>query len=38
LALNETLEARVAELRQEAKSLDILNDTGVAVAAELADL
>jgi PAS domain S-box-containing protein len=35
LALNETLEARVAELRQEAKSLEILNDTGVAVAAEL---
>jgi PAS domain S-box-containing protein len=35
LALNETLEARVAELRQEAKILEILNDTGVAVAAEL---
>ena len=35
LALNETLEARIAELRQEAKSLEILNDTGVAVAAEL---
>jgi PAS domain S-box-containing protein len=35
LALNETLEARVAELRQEAKTLEILNDTGVAVAAEL---
>ena len=35
LALNETLEARIAELRQEAKNLEILNDTGVAVAAEL---
>jgi PAS domain S-box-containing protein len=34
LALNETLEARVAELRQEARNLEILNDTGVAVAAE----
>src|ERR1700722_3821262 len=34
LALNETLEARVAELRQEARYLEILNDTGVAVAAE----
>jgi len=32
--LNETLEARVAELRQEARYLEILNDTGVAVAAE----
>jgi PAS domain S-box-containing protein len=35
LALNETLEARIADLRQEAKNLEILNDTGVAVAAEL---
>src|ERR1700676_5159891 len=34
LALNETLEARVGELRQEARYLEILNDTGVAVAAE----
>ena len=34
LALNETLEARVAELRQEARYLEILNNTGVAVAAE----
>jgi PAS fold len=34
LALNESLEARVAELRQEARYLEILNDTGVAVAAE----
>jgi PAS domain S-box-containing protein len=34
LALNETLEARVGELRQEARTLEILNDTGVAVAAE----
>jgi PAS domain S-box-containing protein len=35
LALNETLEARIAELRQEAKNLEILNNIGVAVAAEL---
>jgi PAS domain S-box-containing protein len=34
LALNETLETRVGELRQEARYLEILNDTGVAVAAE----
>jgi PAS domain S-box-containing protein len=34
LALNETLEARVTELRLEARNLEILNDTGVAVAAE----
>jgi PAS domain S-box-containing protein len=34
LALNETLEARVAELRQEARYLEVLNATGVAVAAE----
>ena len=34
LALNETLEARVTELRQEARNLEILNETGVAVAAE----
>jgi PAS domain S-box-containing protein len=34
LALNETLEARVTELRQEAQYLEILNDTGVAVAAQ----
>ena len=34
LALNETLEARVTELRQEARILEILNETGVAVAAE----
>ena len=34
LALNETLEARVTELRQEARYLEILNNTGVAVAAE----
>ncbi|MGC2812415.1 MAG: response regulator [Bradyrhizobium sp.] len=32
--MNETLEARVSELRQEARYLEILNDTGVAVAAE----
>ena len=34
LALNETLEARVAEVREEAHTLEILNRTGVAVAAE----
>jgi PAS domain S-box-containing protein len=34
LALNETLEARVAEARQEARTLEVLNQTGVAVAAE----
>jgi PAS domain S-box-containing protein len=34
LGLNETLEARVAEARQEALTLEILNATGVAVAAE----
>ena len=35
LALNETLEARVAELREEARVLEILNETGATVAAEL---
>jgi len=35
LALNETLEARVAEVGEEARTLEILNRTGVAVAAEL---
>lgn len=35
LALTETLEARVAELREEARILEILNRTGVALAAEL---
>ena len=35
LALNETLEARVAEVRQEARTLEVLNRTGVAIAAEL---
>ena len=35
LALTETLEARVAEVRDEARVLEILNRTGVAVAAEL---
>lgn len=35
LALNETLEARVAEVRQEARTLEVLNKTGVAIAAEL---
>ena len=35
LALNETLEARVREVREEARTLELLNRTGVAVAAEL---
>lgn len=34
LALNETLEARVAEARAEAHTLEVLNRTGIAVAAE----
>jgi PAS domain S-box-containing protein len=35
LAVNETLEARVAELREETRTLEVLNRTGTAVAAEL---
>ena len=35
LGLTETLEARVAELAEEARALEILNRTGVALAAEL---
>lgn len=35
LALNETLEARVAEIREEARTLEILNRTGAALASEL---
>ena len=35
LALNETLEARVAELREEARTLEVLNRTGIAIGAEL---
>ena len=35
LALNETLEDRVAELREEARTLEILNRTGAALTAEL---
>ncbi|MGA8057709.1 MAG: PAS domain S-box protein [Candidatus Binataceae bacterium] len=35
LALNETLEARVAEVRDEARTLELLNRTCVAVAGEL---
>jgi PAS domain S-box-containing protein len=35
LALNEALEARVAEVREEARTLEILNRAGVALAAEL---
>lgn len=34
LALNETLEARVTDLREESRTLEVLNDTGVALAAE----
>ena len=35
LALNETLEARVAEVREETRTLEVLNRTGVAIAGEL---
>jgi PAS domain S-box-containing protein len=35
LALTETLEARVAELHTEARILEIINRTGIALAAEL---
>jgi PAS domain S-box-containing protein len=35
LAVNETLEARVRELREEARALEVLNRTGVAIGAEL---
>jgi len=35
LAANETLEARVREMREEARLLEILNNTGAALAAEL---
>jgi PAS domain S-box-containing protein len=35
LAANEMLEARLAELREEARALEVLNRTGVAVGAEL---
>jgi hypothetical protein len=34
LAVNETLEARVAEARQETRALEVVNQVGVAVAAE----
>jgi PAS domain S-box-containing protein len=34
LAVNETLEARVGQVREEARALEVLNNTGVAVAAE----
>ena len=34
LALNETLEARVRQVREEAQTLEVLNRTGVAVSAE----
>jgi PAS domain S-box-containing protein len=35
LALTETLEARVAELRDEAHALEVLNSTGIALSGEL---
>ena len=35
LSVNETLEARVAELREEARALEVLNRTGIAIGAEL---
>jgi hypothetical protein len=35
LSANETLEARLAELREEARALEVLNRTGIAVGAEL---
>jgi PAS domain S-box-containing protein len=35
LALNETLEARVHDLREEARTLEVLNRTGIAIASEL---
>jgi PAS domain S-box-containing protein len=34
LAVNETLEARVTDLRAEARALEVLNRTGTAIAAE----
>jgi PAS domain S-box-containing protein len=35
LSVNEMLEARVAELREEAHTLEVLNRTGIAVSSEL---
>ena len=35
LALNETLEARVAQVQEEARTLEILNRTGSVLASEL---
>ena len=35
LSVNETLEARVGELREEARTLEVLNRTGIAIGAEL---
>src|SRR5215212_3253075 len=35
LALNESLEARIAELAEEARTLETLNNTGAALASEL---
>lgn len=34
LSVNETLEARVAEARVETRALEVLNQVGIAVAAE----
>src|SRR6185437_2521841 len=35
LALNETLDSRLAELREESRTLELLNETGIAIASEL---
>ena len=35
LSVNETLETRVAELREEAHALEVLNRTGISIGAEL---
>lgn len=35
LALNETLEARIAEIEEEARTLEVLNRTGASLASEL---
>jgi PAS domain S-box-containing protein len=35
LAVNETLDSRLAELREESRTLELLNETGVAIASEL---
>jgi PAS domain S-box-containing protein len=35
LAVNEMLDSRLAELREESRTLELLNETGVAIASEL---